>query len=102
MEYLHTSFLNKEDARTHRIQFYNAVFLSDMFVAQRGSNHGHELIISFETKFWILEQNVEVLLEALKQVIFDNFNFHVFWDLLIKLIIFQESIRTLLKIIQSI
>ena len=58
----------------------------------------YQLVICSETKLLVYEKDRELGLERLEKVVFDYLNFHVFGNLLIKLILGQKGIWAVLKV----
>ena len=73
-----------------------------MFKAQTCRQLSYKFIIGSETKFWILKQDNEMLLELLKQVLLHDLDFHIIWQLIIKVILLKEWVWAQLKVLQSI
>ena len=67
------------DAATLNIERENTGIFFAVLETQGGCNLSDKFIISSEPKFWILENNRELLLKRLQEVIFDNSNFHIVW-----------------------
>ena len=70
-----------------------------MLILEGRRNHRNQLVIGFVPEFRILEQNFELFLEFLQEVILDYFDFHGLRDLSVELVVTQESVWTLLKVL---
>ena len=99
---LNTASIDKENTMANCILSHDGLSLLELLVGYRGSNICNQLVISLETKFLVFEKDIKLGLEWLKEVVFDNLDLHVFWNLLIEFIFGQECIWAVLEISESI
>ena len=100
--HLHWASKYKIDSIAHDFLFQHTFWHTGIFKWERRCNHWDQFVVSFKTELWIIEKNFKLFLKLLQQVLSDYLNLHIFWDILVKHIFCQESVRTALKVFQCV
>ena len=88
--YINTAFEDEVDTCAYDIQRNEALVFLAVFEAKTCGQLSHKLVIGSEAKFWILEENFKIFLKLLKQVLFNDLNLHIIWQLIVEIIFLQE------------
>ena len=99
-----TCIEHKDEPLANNSLFEHVLFVDvtvDVLELQRGRYHGHQRVVSFVMKFWIVEECIELLLEPLQKILPYHFLFHNITHLLVELILGQEMVGALLEILQG-
>mgnify|MGYP006952850855 FL=1 len=99
VEHFHWATVDEVNSSGDVVEGKNALAVLDMLILEGRRNHRNQLVIGFVPEFRILEQNFELFLEFLQEVILDYFDFHGLRDLSVELVVTQESVWTLLKVL---
>jgi hypothetical protein len=104
-EHLHLALVKEENAAADCVLSYHTdvfqVFI-DLLVREGGRNVSDKFVICLESKLLVFKKNCKLGLEGLQKIVFNNLHFHVFRDILIKLIFGQESVWTVLEVPESV
>lgn len=71
-------------------------------IGQRSYDVGYHLVVCFESKLGVKEQNIKALLEVLTELLLGNFDLHVSRKQVVELVLGQEGIWTVLEVPDSI
>ena len=98
----HLAFEDEVDGVAHNCCLYHRLILTCVLIRKRSTEHGYKLSVSFVAEFRVLEQDVKLFLERLKELALHDFDFHVLADLLVEITLPQECVGAMLEVLKSV